>query len=59
MTERQAITDQAKIKAGRDAVDTYLEAKDGFVKTYKSEARSVVIEKDDKSSMLDMALASS
>ena len=34
-------------------------AKDGFVKNYKSEARSVVIEKDDKSSMIDMALKSS
>jgi len=33
--------------------------KDGFVKNYKHETRSVVIEKSDKSSMIDMSLKSS
>ena len=54
MTELQSIDAVEEARATDSTI-----TKDGFVKTYKSEARSVVIEKDDKSSKLDMALASS
>jgi len=54
MTELQSIDAVEEARATDSTI-----TKDGFVKTYKSEARSVVIEKDDKSSKIDMALASS